>query len=168
MPKWLGMGVPLAVIVIALFSLFYPRYLVLRITAVKSGQVILCAQMTEGEEFVLSFIHSVNKRPVYETLRMGDNHLLIVKSRYDSFGAGMPEASTEDGKLNLGRDGWLEWTMDRAVPEIHLFVGRVARHSLKLKNRDFDLADLTEPGTSLSLRPQKISRFGLWEGRCLR
>jgi len=168
MPKWLGMGVLLAGIAIALFSVFYPRHLVLKITALNSGQVILCARMTPGEEFVLSFIHSVNKRPVYETLRMGEDHLLIVKSRYDSFGAGMPEASTGQGKLELGADGWLEWTIHRAVPEIHLFVGRVAHHSMRLKNREFALADLTEPGTSLSIRPQKTSCYELWEGRCLR
>jgi len=58
MPKWLGMGVLLAGIAIALFSVFYPRHLVLKITALNSGQVILCARMTPGEEFVLSFIHS--------------------------------------------------------------------------------------------------------------
>jgi hypothetical protein len=168
MLKWLGMGVLLVVAAIALFYLFHPRHLVLKITAANSGQLVLCAQMAEGEEFILSFLHSVNQRPVYDTIRMAEDYLWIVKSRYDSFGAGMPETSTEDGKLKLGGDGWLEWTVHRAVPEIRLFVGRVAHHSLRLKNREIALASLCEPGTSLSMRPLKISPYEMWEGRCLR
>jgi len=76
-----------------LFYLFYPLYIVLAITATKQGRWFVRGN-GRGEEFVLSFIHSVNKRPVYDTLRIEGDHLLIVKSRYDSFGAGMPETST--------------------------------------------------------------------------
>jgi hypothetical protein len=168
MPKRLGTGALLTVAAFAFFYLFYPRLLVLEITAAKSGRMVLCAQMAEGEEFVLSFVHSVNRRPVYETLRMAEDHLLIVKSRYDSFGAGMPEASTADGKLTVGAEGWLEWTVHRAVPEVRLFVGTTARHSLILKNREIVMTDLSAPGTSLSMQPLKISAYAMWKGRCIR
>jgi hypothetical protein len=116
--------------------------------------------MAENEEFVLSFIHSVNKRPVFDTLRMEGNQLLIVKSRFDSFGAGMPEGS------QMGQDGWLEWVVNRPVPEVTLFVGWVANHSLRVKGREIPLTELAEPGTLLSLRAGKASRYGLWKGRC--
>lgn len=53
--------------ILVVFFLFYPLYPVLRITTVKMGKVLVCAKMDEGEEFILSFIHSVNKRPVYDT-----------------------------------------------------------------------------------------------------
>lgn len=122
--------------------------------------------MEEGEEFVLSFVHSVNKRPVYDTIRVDGNQLVIVKSRFDSFGAGMPEASTETMTLKLGKDGWMEWIVNRPVPEVSFFVGWVANHSLRLKGRDIPLAGLAEPGTLLSLRMQKTSRYNLWKGRC--
>ena len=62
---------------------------------------------------MLSFVHSVNRRPVYDTLRVERDHLVIVRSRYDSFGAGMPEASTPEGTLTIAKDGWLEWTVNR-------------------------------------------------------
>jgi hypothetical protein len=162
--KWLGvfflaLGIPLV--------LFYPCKIVLQLTAAKSGQVVYCAQMADGEEFLLSFIHSVNKRPVYDTLRVVGDHLLIVKSRYDSFGAGMPEASTEEGKLEVGGDGWLEWTVNREVPEVNLFVGWVAHHTLRLKGREILLTDLAEPGTSLSIKTRKVSYYRMWKSRCL-
>jgi hypothetical protein len=149
-----------------LFFLFSPGNIVLKLTATKSGKVVFCAPVTDGEEFLLSFIHSVNKRPVYETLRVAGNRLWIVKSRYDSFGAGMPEASTQEGSLRVGSDGWLEWTVNREVPEINLFVGWVANHTLRLKGREMILANIVEPGTSLSIRAQKVSYFELWRGRC--
>jgi hypothetical protein len=147
--------------IIAVFFFFYPFYPVLRITTVKTKRVLLCVKMNEGEEFILSFIHSVNKRPVYDTIRVQGNSFLLVKSRFDSFGAGMPEGS------HIGKDGWLEWTVNRLVPELTLFVGWVANHSLHLKGQDIPLARLVEAGTLLSLRIQKASCYELWKGRCL-
>ena len=147
-------------VVVAAFFLFYPLYPVLRVANVKKAELLFCVRMAENEEFVLSFIHSVNKRPVFDTLRIEGNQLLIVKSRFDSFGAGMPEGS------QMGQDGWLEWVVNRPVPEVTLFVGWVANHSLRLKGREIPLADLAEPGTLLSLRAGKASRYGLWKGRC--
>jgi len=155
------LGIVVGVLVIvAAFFLFYPLYPVLRVANVKKAELLFCARMAENEEFVLFFIHSVNKRPVFDTLRIEGNQLLIVKSRFDSFGAGMPEGS------QMGQDGWLEWVVNRPVPEVTLFVGWVANHSLRLKEREIPLSDLAEPGTLLSLRAGKASRYGLWKGRC--
>lgn len=164
--KRLGMGLGV-VLIISLF-LFYPLYPVLNITTVRNNSVLLCARIADGEEFILSFIHSVNKRPVYDTIRRERDHLLIMKSRFDSFGAGMPEGSTERMKLQFGEDGWLEWTVNRPVPEVSFFVGWVANHSLRIKGRNIALTDLTEPGTLLSLKIQKASYYELLKGRCLR
>ena len=152
--------------VIAAFFLFYPLYPALQITNVKKGEVLFCVRMAEGEEFILSFIHSVNKRPVYDTIRVEGNHLLIVKSRFDSLGAGMPEASTEKMKLQFNKDGWLEWIVNRPVPEVSFFVGWVANHSLRLKGQEVALIDLVEPGTLVSLQTKNASRYELWKGRC--
>lgn len=165
--KRVGISVLSLGVLIALFFLFFPLFTVLKFTTTQEGKAVLCAEMVEGEEFILSFIHSVNRRPVYDTLRIEGNHLLIVKSRFDSFGAGMPETSTENGKLQFDKDGWLVWTANRPVPEVNLSVGRVANHSLSLKGREIKLADLVEPGTSLLIKTYKTSFFELWRGRCL-
>jgi len=152
---------------VAVFFCFYPFYSILQITTVKNGRILFCAKMAEGEEFTLSFIHSVNKRPVYDTIRVEGNHLLIVKSRFDSLGAGMPDASTEGMKLGFGKDGWLEWSVNRPVPEITFFVGWVAQHSLRLKGKDIAMTDLTESGTLLALRMEKASLYEIGKGRCV-
>ena len=116
---------------------------------------------------MLSFVHSVNRRPVYDTLRVERDHLVIVRSRFDSFGAGMPEASTPEGTLAIAKDGWLEWTVNRPVPEITIRVGWVANHTLRIEDRAIRLADLAEPGQPLTMRVRNIRMFDLLKGRCI-
>lgn len=166
MRYWFGIGFVVAATLAAV--LFYPQHIVLEIVNVNTGQIVLCADMADGEEFVLSFIHSVNKRPVYDTLRAARDHLVVVKSRFDAFGAGMPESSTDKGTLRIAEDGWLEWTTNRSVPEVVVRVGRVAEHSLRLKGRSIPLKDLAEPGAPLSMRIHQRSTLAVRKGGCIR
>lgn len=147
--------------------LLWPFILTLEIVDGRDGRVVFCARVQTGEEFVLSFVHSVNKRPVFDTLRVVDDHLVIVKSRFDAFGAGMPEASTDEGTLMVAPDGWLEWAVYRPVPEITVRVGRVADHTLNLKGREIRLSALSEPGSALTFRVRKTRWLDLMKGRCI-
>ncbi len=147
--------------------LLWPLSPVLEITDSREGRVFFCARVQPGEEFVLSYVHSVNRRPVYDTLRVEADHLVIAKSRFDSFGAGMPEASTQDGTLTVAEDGWMEWTVNRPTPEIIMRVGRVADHTLHCKGRDIRLSDLAEPGSALTLRVRKSRWLNFIINRCL-
>jgi hypothetical protein len=147
--------------------LLWPLFPVLEIVDGHGGRVVFCARVQPGEEFVLSYVHSVNRRPVYDTLRMGADHLVIAKSRFDTFGAGMPEASTQDGTLTIAEDGWLEWTVNRPTPEITVRVGRVADHTVHCKGRDIRLSGLAEPGSALTLRVRKSRWLDLMKNRCI-
>jgi hypothetical protein len=144
-----------------------PFFSVLEISDLNTGRAVLCARMRAGEEFVLAFTHSVNRRPVYDTLRAETDHLVIVGSRFDSFGAGMPEASTDEGTLIVAPDGWLEWTVNQPVPDITVRVGRVAGHTLHLKGREIHLADLAQPGAPLTMCVRKARMLDLMKGRCM-
>ncbi|MHC1742198.1 MAG: DUF1850 domain-containing protein [Syntrophobacteraceae bacterium] len=146
---------------------FWPWMSGVELFSTGRDQVRMCARMADGEEMILSFTHSVNKRPVYETLRVQDGSLVIVKSRFDAFGAGMPETSTSEGTFTVLRDGWLEWTVNRAVPEIVVRVGRVAGHRLRIRGQEIDLADLTEPGDGLRIRSERFSIYRMMKGGCL-
>jgi hypothetical protein len=147
--------------------LVWPLFPLLEIVDGRAGRVVFCARAQPGEELVLSFVHSVNRRPVYDTLRVEDDHLVIVRSRFDSFGAGMPETSTQDGTLTVAEDGWLEWTVNRPTPEVTVRVGRVADHTVHYKSRDIRLSDLAEPGSALTLRVRKSRFLDLMKSRCL-
>jgi hypothetical protein len=147
--------------------LVWPFFTVVEIVDGRTGRVVDCEHVQAGEEFVVSFVHSVNLRPVFDTLRAEGDHLVIVKSRFDAFGAGMPEASTSEGTLAVAPDGWLEWTVNRSVPEVTVRVGRVADHILHLKSREIRLSDLAEPGSALTFRVRKVRWLDLMKGRCV-
>jgi hypothetical protein len=147
--------------------LLWPLFPALEIVEGRGGLVVFCAPVQPGEEFVISFVHSVNRRPVYDTVRVEADHLVIAKSRFDTFGAGMPEASTQDGKLTVAEDGWLEWTVNRPTPEITVRVGRVADHTVRYKGRDIRLSDLAEPGSALTLRVRKSRCLDLMKNSCI-
>jgi hypothetical protein len=156
----------LSLAVAGLGVLFCPWRSVLEIRSVGTGHILWCAPVKVGEEFVLSFKHSVNKRPVFDTLRAQGDHLVIVKSVFDAFGAGMPDTSTEEGQFHVMPGGWLQWTVNRPVPEIILRVGEVADHRLTIKSREFSLAELTEPGTAVAFRVRMVSFLATMKGRC--
>lgn len=147
--------------------LLWPFIPVLEIVDGRVGRVAFCARVKTGDEFVVSFIHSVNRRPVYETLRVEADHLVVVKSRFDAFGAGMPESSTSEGTLAVAPDGWLEWTVNRPVPDVTIRVGRVADHTLHFKDREIRLSDLSEAGSALTFRVRKARWLDLMKGRCI-
>jgi hypothetical protein len=163
--RWIP-GLIAAVAVVA-GLLVWPCASVLEIVDGRSGRVAFCARIQNNEEFVLAFVHSVNRRPVYDTLRAERDHLVIVKSRFDAFGAGMPEASTSEGTLAVAPDGWLEWTVNRSVPEVTVRVGRVADQLLHLKGRKIRLSDLSEPGSALTFRVRNARWLDLMKGRCI-
>ena len=137
------------------------------IVAEAPEKVALCARMNEGEEWSISYTHSVNRRPVYDFLRVEGNGLRILRSRYDAFGAGMPETSTPDNPLRVGPDGWLEYTVNRPVPDVTVFVGRVANHALHLKGRLIPFISLSEPGKSLRFSVERWSPYQIFKGRCI-
>ena len=158
----------LGLVVAAGAFIFVPRHVTLEVVPTDTERRALCAKMRDGEEFVLSFTHSVNRRPVYDTIRVARDHVIVVKSRYDAFGAGMPEHSTAEGTFRVAEDGWIEWTINRPMPEVVVRVGRVANHTLHLKGREIPLASLAAPGTAVALRSRIDSEFDLWKARCLR
>ncbi len=140
---------------------------VLEVVREPEGVRVFCRTLPTGEEVVLAYVHSVNRRPVYDTLRIEEGELVIVKSRFDAFGAGMPDGSTDEGTLRVLEGGILEWTVNRPVGEVTLRVGRMADHRLLFREEVVFLDRLAPPGAALTLRPGKAEISDLlWKGRC--
>ncbi len=161
-------GVIVSVVALGMIAFFWiPLQAVLVVRTVKPEKTVLCARMIDGEEWMISYTHSVNRRPVYDFLRIEGNGLRIVRSRFDAFGAGIPETSTPDNPLRVGADGWLEYTVNRRVPDVTIFVGRVAGHVLHLKGREIPFTTLAEPGKALRFSVGKRSLYQTWKGDCV-
>lgn len=161
-------GAIVSIVVLGVIAFFWiPSQTVLVVRTVKPEKTVLCARMIDREEWMISYTHSVNRRPVYDFLRIEGSGLRIVRSRFDAFGAGMPETSTPENPLRVGPDGWLEYTVNRPVPDITIFVGRVAGHVLHLKGREIPFTSLAKPGMALHFSVEKRSLYQTWKGDCV-
>jgi hypothetical protein len=76
----------------------------------------------------------------------------------------MPESSTGEGTLKVAKDGWLEWTVNRPVPDVTIRVGWTADHTLHIKEKKIRLAELAEPGKALTMRVGNISMMDYLKG----
>jgi hypothetical protein len=160
-------GAILIIFALGMIVIFvFPSRSVLVVQKAGTDAIAFCAPMAEGEEWVISFTHSVNRRPVYDVLRVEGNGLRIVRSRFDAFGAGMPDVSTPENPLRIGPDGWLEYTVNRWVPDLTIRVGRVAGHVLHIKGQAIPFTSFAEPGAALRFSAQRQSFYQLWKGRC--
>lgn len=140
---------------------------VLELIQQPDGARVFCRRVRAGEEVVLAYVHSVNRRAVYDTLRIEEGGLVIVGSRFDAFGAGMPDGSTGEGTLRVLPGGGLEWTVNRPVAEVTLRVGRVAEHRLLFRDGGVSLASLAPPGSALTMRVGRSGAFDFSaKGRC--
>lgn len=154
------------IVLCGLFLLVTPLVTVLTITDAKTNVPVLCVKVRDGQEFSLAFTHSVNKRPVRDYIRVVGEHLLVVKSEYDSFGAGMPETSQGEMTVRLTPERKLAFTnINRQLPEISVFVGTVANHILIAGDREIPLTDLAPPETPLTFKIDKISYITLMRTR---
>jgi len=154
--------------VVAIVIVITPLHHVIAIISVKDNRPVAYFRIEPGEEFIIEFVHSVNKRPVYDYHTIDSGQIVITKSRYDSFGAGMPEYPPEGMQLAADRDGMLELSgINRRMDYITVFVGTVAQHQLHFKQSKIFLADFVPPGQQLQFRVMKISLLQMWGGGCL-
>ena len=161
-------GVIVSIVALGMIAFFWiPLQTVLVVRTVKAEQTVFCARMSDGEEWMVSYTHSVNRRHVYDFLRIEGSGLRIVRSVFDAFGAGIPETSTSENPLRIMADGRLEYTVNRPVPDITIFVGRVAGHVLHIKNREIPFTSLAEPGMALRFSVEKRSLYQAWKGDCV-
>jgi len=151
--------ITIAVLIIA--SLFIPMFNMLTITDAESGKIVFADKAFDNMEFYTSFIHSVNRMPVYEYYRIVDKHFVVYKTSFYSYGAGMPDYADYKQKPVL-KDGMVHIdNLNIKMDSFSIFVGRVANHSLHIDNKVYKLSDFIEPGKTARFKIQKVSLFVL-------
>lgn len=141
--------------------LFIPMFNMLTITDVESGSIVFVDRAFENKEFYTSFIHSVNRMPVYEYYRIVEDHFVVYKTSFYSYGAGMPDFEDYKQKPIL-KDGMVHIdNLNIKMDSFSIFIGRVANHSLHIDNKTYKLSDFIEPGKTAHFKIQKVSLFVL-------
>lgn len=153
--------VPTIIVLLIVIILFAPMFDMLTITEVESRRIVFVSRKSENKQFYTSFIHSVNRMPVYEYYRIVDDHFVLYKTSFYSYGAGMPDFEDYKQKPVL-KDGMVHIeNLNIEMDSFSLFVGRVAGHSLHIDNKVYKLSDFIEPGKTARFKIKKVSLFVL-------
>ncbi len=141
------------------FVFTFPFYSVLSISNRKNpSEKIYFTDGTKG--FVVSYTHSVNKGRVHDYYRTEGRNLVVYRTDFVSYGAGMPELEETPGAVFHETDGTysMEYRRD-AGRSFLLSVGVIAEHSITVGSHEFFLKDFFAPRTSLVFEVKNISLY---------
>ena len=118
-----------------------------------TGQEYARYPMEPGGEFSITFIHSVNQTAITDCYCVGaDGEIVLEKTIYYSFGAGVPFDLNPGETLSYGEDGAMIISgIDRTISDFYLFVGTVSDHTLSLGGEDVSLRELCGRNTKVRI-----------------
>lgn len=129
---------------------FLVRVPVLTVTGERGP--VFCLPLVKNETFSLTFVHSVQKTPVWENFTLGEeDRLVLVSTFYESLGVGLPFLPGE-GELTNDHGRFVLTGLNRTFPEIALRVSPVAKQTLVYRGRQIDLNGLFPPDSLVRLR----------------
>lgn len=147
----------LVVILIMGIIFIIPVFEMFTITDAESGRIVYAIKTSEISEFHTEFIHSVNKKSVFEYYRIQKKQFVVYKTKFYSFGAGMP--NIEDyGVRPYIKEGMVHIdSLNIVMDSFSIFVGTIANHSISFNNKTFKLSQFVKPGKSALFSIEKVS-----------
>ena len=148
----------LVVIIILITAVSVPLFERFTITDEKSGYVVFQDKVEKYGEFYTRFTHSVNRTPVNEYYRISEGKLVLVKTTFYSYGAGMPEV----GEYGSGEPSIINGmvqidNINREFQSFTVFAGTYANHSLNTNNNEIFFSQFVEPQTPVTFEVKRIS-----------
>ena len=100
-------------------------------------------RVSEGDEFSVTFIHSVNQYPLTDVYQIRDHKIYVVRTIYNNFGAGVQTEIEEGQKLEINENGEMVVSgFDLEMPWLSYIVGTVSDHTLTLHEKKISLREL--------------------------
>lgn len=115
-----------------------------------TGKTLAVYRIEEGNEFSITFVHSVNKSPVTDIYEIRNGKIYVVRTIYYSFGAGV-QTEIEDGQtLEYGEDGSMIVSgFERPMDNLSYIVGTVSDHILEINGSSISLRELCGHNTTV-------------------
>ncbi len=108
-----------------------------------TDKVIAFYPVNEGDEFSITFVHSVNKTPVTDVYEYRDGSIFVIRTIYYSFGAGVQTEVGEGQTLEYAEDGSMIVSgFDKQMDSLSYIVGTVSDHMLEIGNESVSLREL--------------------------
>ena len=132
------MSVIIAVILI--FALKSGYYLVLRNG--DTNEEFARFKVSEGDEFSVTFIHSVNQYPLTDVYQIKDHKIYVVRTIYNNFGAGVQTEIEEGQTLEFNENGEMVVSgFDLEMPYLSYIVGTWSDHTLIINDTEISLRE---------------------------
>lgn len=151
----------LIIAAVAFIGASAPAALVLR--DADTGEVYAMYPVRDGDEFSVTFNHSVNKTDETELYRVQGRSIYLTGCIYYSFGAGVAEVLDEGWTLSYGESGEMIISdIDRKLESLRYVVGTVSDHILRIGEEEISLRGLCGKNSSVSFgveRRPAIARF---------
>ena len=160
MKKRLSVRLFLAALVLAALADFLARPLL--VVESEQGALLYAEKAYAGMPVVIRFIHSVQKTPVEEDLRVDDevSGFVLDKTRYQSFGVGLPFLASE-GQFRAEGDHFVMDGMERRFPRLSLRTGVGTELTLVLDGTEERLFEKLEPGSRIDLAVMPPWQWGV-------
>ena len=133
------MSVIIAAIVI--MTLRGGDYLVLRNG--DTDEEIARFRVSEGDEFSVTFIHSVNQYPLTDVYQIKNHKIYVVRTIYNNFGAGVQTEIEEGQTLEINENGEMVVSgFNMEMPYLSYIVGTVSDHVLTIDDEEISLREI--------------------------
>lgn len=115
-----------------------------------TGELIKFFPVNEGEEFSITFVHSVNQTPVTDVYQVKSGKIYVVRTVYYAFGAGVQTELEEGQILEYGQDGSMIVSgFNRLMDRLSYIVGTVSDHTLQIGGDVISLRELCGRNTTV-------------------
>lgn len=117
-----------------------------------TNKVYASYSVEQGEEFSISFIHSVNITEVTDVYYVDGKTIVCDKCVYSSFGAGMPTEWEENWQVSYEGDKMTVSGLDIRQKAVTYIVGTVYDHVLHLGGENIVLNELCGKNAEITLK----------------
>lgn len=112
----------------------------------------------EKKEFIISYTHSVNRGRVRDYYIIKSKYIILSKTRFMSYGAGIPEP--EELQKFIITDDYIEiYDINKKIDNLYLFVGTIANHIIEIDGEKIELKKIFKPQESIKIEYKILSLF---------
>ncbi|TXJ35740.1 DUF1850 domain-containing protein [Brachyspira aalborgi] len=112
----------------------------------------------EKKEFVISYTHSVNRGRVRDYYIIKSKYIILSKTRFMSYGAGIPEPEKRQ-KFRETEDYIEISDINRKIDNLYLFVGTIANHKIEIDEKKIELKEIFKPQENIKIEYKILSIF---------
>lgn len=110
------------------------------------------------KEFIISYTHSVNRGRVRDYYIIKSKYIILSKTRFMSYGAGIPEP--EKRQKFTETEDYIEISdINRKIDNLYLFVGTIANHKIEIDEKKIELKEIFKPQESIKIEYKILSIF---------